>query len=128
MTSRMAPKKLKNELVKLARNPRDAFYLPFTMRMLSSWRIPEMEALLISYSSVNSITPQDVGITESEKPYFPPFEFIKRELIFTAIAGLKYYPSAEALDIITALAADSDPDIKVAAQKTLKALKNNIHI
>ena len=65
---------------------------------------------------------QNIGIYDSEQPYFPPFEFIKRELLFTAIDGLKYYPSAEARDIIIPLANSADKDIQSAAKRTLKAL------
>jgi len=34
----LKPKRLQNELLKPAHDPRNAFYLPFTMRMLASWK------------------------------------------------------------------------------------------
>lgn len=58
----LRPKKLAKELTALAHGPRDAFYLPFTMRMLASWKLPEMKNLLISYAMNDWITAQDVGI------------------------------------------------------------------
>lgn len=46
---RLRPKKLSKDLVALAHSPRDAFHLPFTMRMLASRKLPEMKNVLISY-------------------------------------------------------------------------------
>lgn len=118
----LRPKKPAKELLALAHNPRDAFYLPFTMRMLASWKSSEMKPLLISYANNDWITAQDVGICNDEQTCSPSLEFMKRELKFTAIEGLKYYPSPEVTDIITSLAASADEDIKAAAKKTLKVL------
>ena len=119
---RLKPKRLAKDLIALAHNPRDAFYLPLTMRMLASWKIPEMKDILLSYSANDSFSDQDVGIYDSENPYFPPYEGMKRELTFTAIDGLKYYPSAEVREIITSFANSTDKDIKAAAEQTLTAL------
>ena len=119
---RLKPKKLKKELVELAHNPRDSFYLPLTMRMLASWKIPEMKDILLSYVSENPFSAQDVGIYDSEKPYFPPYEGMRRQLIFRAIHGLRYYPSAEAMDVITSFTTSTDKDIRSAAEETLKVL------
>lgn len=118
----LKPKRLAKDLIKLAYSPRDAFYLPFTMRMLASWKMPEMEDLLLSYAADDSFSAQDVGIYSSEQPYAPSFEFMKRELTFTAINGLKYYPSAEVIGVITSLTASSDKNIKLAAKRTLIAM------
>lgn len=118
----LQPKRLSKELLTLAYSPRDAFYLPFTMRMLASWKLPEMKNLLISYTMNDSITAQDVAISDDGKIYFPSLEFINRELKFTAIEGLKNYPSTETIDIISSLTNSADNDIKAAAKKTLKAL------
>lgn len=119
---RLKPKRLAEQLIDLARNPRDAFYLPFTMRMLASWKIPEMKNILLSYSANDSFSAQDFDIDDSEQPYFPPLECMKRELIFTAINGLKYYPSAEVIDVITSLATSADKDIRLMAKRILRAL------
>lgn len=119
---KLKPKRLAKDLMELARSPRDAFYLPFTMRMLASWKIPEMKELLVSYAANDPFSAEDVGIYDSAQPYFPPFETIKRELIFTAIAGLKYYPSDEVKKIITSFINSTDEDIKSAAKRTLIAL------
>lgn len=118
----LKPKRLKDELVQLVKNPRDAFYLPFTMRMLASWKIPDMKNLLISYLSDDNISAQDVGLGECNDNCFPPLSFMKRELRFTAIDGLKYFPSAETREVIMKYTAYSDSDIKAAAKRTLKRL------
>lgn len=119
---RLRPRRIKNELAALAFYPRDAYYLPFTMRMLASWKMPGFYDLLLSYLDGTCITAQSVGISDENERLFPPLEAIKRELKFTAIAGLKYYPSAEVTDIITSLAISADKDIQSAAKRTLKAL------
>lgn len=118
----LRPKRLSKELIELARSPRDAFYLPFTIRMLASWKLSEMQNILLSYAMSDSLTAQDVGICDDGKKYLPPLEFIKRELKFTAIEGLKNYPSAETSNVIALLSTDKDNDIRVAAKKTLKFL------
>lgn len=121
---RLKPKRLAKDLIKLVHSPRDAFYLPFTMRMLASWKLPEMKDLLLSYSAKDSFSAQDVGIYDNGQQYFPPLEFMRRELIFTAINGLKYYPSADVREIITTFTNNADKDIKLAARRTLTVLKN----
>lgn len=118
----LKPKKIKNDLTKLALNPRDAFYLPFTMRMLASWKSQEMRQILMSYIDTDWITAEDVGICNDGKEYYPPLEFIRRELKFTAIEGLKYYPSQETTDVITSLLGSGDKDIEAAVKKILKYL------
>lgn len=119
---RLKPKRLAKDLMELAHSPRDAFYLPFTMRMLASWMMPEMKDLLLSYCAKDSFSAYDVGIYDDKQQYFPSFEFMKRELTFTAIYGLKYYPSEEVKHVITSLAASTDKDIEAAAKRTLIAL------
>lgn len=119
---KLKPKRLAKNLIELAHSPRDAFYLPFTMRMLASWMMPEMKDLLLSYCAKDSFSAYDVGIYDDKQQYFPPLEFMKRELAFTAIYGLKYYPSEEVRDVITSLATSADKDIKLAAKRTLIAL------
>lgn len=115
-------KRIKDDLVKLAHCPRDAFYLPLTMRMLASWKVPEVETLLRSYSCASNITAHDIGISENGDTFFPPLDYIKRELRFLGIDGLKHYPSDDTCAIIRQYLFDSDSDIRSAAKKTLKSL------
>lgn len=119
---KLKPKRLVGDLISLARNPRDAFYLPFTMRMLASWKVPEMRDLLVFYAR-NRLTPSDVGIQEdTNQLFYPSLEFIIRELKFTAIDGLKHFPSPETRTLIAALADSTDKDIRSAAKRTLTTL------
>ena len=48
-----------------------------------------------------------------------------RDIQFTAIAGLKYYPSEETKSIIRELSANHDKDIQSAAKKVLKAYEKS---
>lgn len=116
----LKPKKLRNELLELIRNPRDAHYLPFTIRMLASWKLPEIEKLLLSYLDSENITNQELGIYDN-RTYFPSATFIRRELKFTAIHGLKYFPSDKNAKLIKRYTEDTDADIRVCAMKTMKA-------
>lgn len=120
----LKPKRIKNELVKLVFSPRDVFYLPFTTKMLASWMMPELEELLLSYSSNSNITAWDIGIIEKQDDYYPPLSFIKRELRLIAIDGLKNYPSKHVFKVIEQYIEDPDPDIRTVAKKTLKSIND----
>lgn len=125
---KLKPKRLKKDLVQLAHNPRDAFYLPFTMRMLASWKIPEIKEILLNYLESSNITAESVGIEESEKKYYPSLESIKRDLKFTALAGLKYYPTEEVVETILQYVFDVDEDLRIMAKKTLKVLEKKMKV
>lgn len=114
-------KKMANELVKLAHNPRDVLYLPLTMKMLASWKIPEMEDILIALLDDSSITADTVGLTEDPESYYPPLSFIKRQLMFIALIGLKYYPSEKNKELMKGYINSEDRDIQLAASKTYKS-------
>lgn len=81
-----------------------------------------MKSLLMSYAKNDWITAQAVGLRDDGQVYYPPLEHMKRELKFTAIERLKYYPSEETTDIITSFASSEDKDIKAVAKRTLKFL------
>lgn len=119
---RLKPKRLKKELLKLAYDPRDASYLPLTMKMLASWKLLEMKEVLITYLDSEKISAQSVGLKEGENNRYPSLERIRRDLKFIAIAGLKYYPSKETEILIKPYLDDSDKDIREAAKKTWKVL------
>ena len=122
----LRPKKLKEDLLSLAYNPRDAFYLPFTMRMLASWKIPVLERVFSFYLDSSNITYESVGLPEQSNNYFPPLPFIRRELKFTAIEGLKHYPSESIIKLVRECMSDSDKDICSAAKKTIGYLEKHI--
>lgn len=122
-----APKALKNRLVELLSNPRDAFYLPFTARMLSSWKIPEFKQVLISYLNSEDLKHGDVGLKNDGLIYFPSFDYIKKDLQFTAVAGLKYYPQDDTVSLLEnelkKAKAAADKDMKSAIEKSLKRVE-----
>lgn len=122
----LKPKRLKEELLRLVHNPRDAFYLPLTMRMLSSWKISEIKELLIIYLEGSEITLENVGLGDNEDGFYPNLNSIRRELKFTALEGLKYFPSVDIMELVKPYAINEDPDIKVAAKKTLKVIENKM--
>lgn len=124
----LKPKRLKKELLQLAYNPHDAHRLPFTMRLLASWKMPEMRDVLMNYANGNNITPETCGVLGNDQTQIPLdltqqfFEVMKRDLTFKAIYGLKYYPSEETERIILSFMDNPDVDIRASAQKTLKSL------
>ena len=123
--TKMKSRRIKRELLSLAYSPRDAFYLPLTMRMLASWKIPEMKDIMIGYVMGNIITHESVGLPLCSDNYYPSFDFMKRELIFTALTCLKYYPSEATVEIIYNCLNDSDKDIRIAARKSLSYIEKH---
>ena len=120
--AKIKSKRIMKDLVLLAQFPRDAYYLPSTMRMLASWKVPALKNLLMLYSSENNISAQDIGIYDLDNEYFPPFSFIKRELRFLAIDALKYYPCDDVYKLIERYVKDIDPNVRAVASKTIKYL------
>lgn len=117
---RLRPRRLKAELLELARSPRDAEYLPFTMIMLASWRVPQMHDILLSYADSDRLTPEDIGLDPNDdRRRAPSLETIKNSLKYTAIAGLKYYATPEAKAVLERFAASDDKDTRDAAEKSL---------
>ena len=122
----LKPKRLCDELIRLAYYPRDAFYLPLTMKMLASWRVPELEDIFVLYASGNNVSEQDVGLMNNGEMYCPTISFIKRELRFTGIDCLKYYPTNRALKIAQEYTKDKDPDIRFMAKKTFRKIQQQL--
>ena len=120
---KMKPKRLHRQLVDLICNPRDAFYLPFTMRMVASWKSTDIYKVLQRYAQGSSFTAQDVGLPENVKNYYPSVDAMDRGIRFSAIVGLGYYPSVETMEILAQCVRDSNDDISKAAQKVLKQLQ-----
>lgn len=120
---RLKPRRLQHELMELVCNPRDAFYLPFTVRMLASWRTPGMQELLLSYLDGKSVTGQAIGLYEKTENVDSLIEGIKRELTFTAIEGLKHFPTADTLLTLKRYVDSPDRDIRSAAMKTIKVFQ-----
>lgn len=116
-------KRIVSNLLDIVSSPRDAFYLPLTVKMLASWKIPELKELLILYSQPEGISMHDVGLQGDGQSFFPPFSFICRELRFTAIHGLRYYPAEDSLHALQTCMEDPDADIRIAARKTAAKIR-----
>ena len=122
----LRPRRLKAKLLQLAYCPRDAYYLPFSMRMLASWRLPECRDLLIGWLRREPATHEAVGLPQDDSGYAPTLQTIRRDLKFTALAGLKYYPSEEVLQLIREHTADADRDVTEAAAKAIRAIEKKL--
>ena len=118
--AKLKPKRIKDELLSLIATPRDACYLPLTVQMLASWKIPELQEVLISYLDGSDITAESVGLLADAEGYYPSLDFIKRQIKFSAIAGLKYYPCDKVKKLLMEYSADADKDIAQAAKKVVK--------
>lgn len=117
---KLKPKNLKDDLISLVVSPRDACYLPLTVQMVASWKIPELQEVLISYLDGSDITVKSVGLPADSEGYYPSLNFIKRQIKFSAIAGLKYYPCDKVKKLLTECSADADKDIAQAAKMVVK--------
>ena len=122
--SKLKSQRIQNELLNLMKNPRDAFYLPFTFKMLSSKKLSELEHILISYLDEKNLNCDILGIDNSDE-YYPSIKFIQRELKFSCIYGLRFYPSQNTLKILGDFLDTNDTDIKEATRKTVKYIETH---
>lgn len=116
---RLRSKRIKNELAVLVSNPIDAFALPFTIRMLASWRVKELREILIEYLEI-----QDSAMGEDLQKY-DNFDFICRELRFSALDCFKYYSSDEAGEIFNRYSENNDADVQRCAKDSLAYMLRN---
>lgn len=110
---RLRSKRIKNELAVLVSNPIDAFALPFTIRMVASWRATGLRKILIEYLEI-----QDSAMGEDLQKY-DNFDFMCRELCFSALDCLKYYPSYEVVEMIKRYSENNDVDVRRCAKNSL---------
>lgn len=123
--TKLKPKKYRKELMNYMIEPRDIFYLPLTARMIASWKKPEMYERMLKLYESYSITDNELGLEEGVEGYAPPAEFIRRELKFTAIDCLKYYPTEEVVEMLVKLLDHSDKHFRNAANKSLKYIEKH---
>ena len=123
---KLKPRKLKEKLLQLAHSPRDAAYLPLTMRMLASWKPPALREVLIGYLNTESVTHEAVGLPADDSGYAPSLETMRRDLLFSALNGLKYYPSEDVIGLIWPFTSSQDKDVASAAQKSMSAMQKRL--
>lgn len=123
----MKSKRIKDDLLKFARNPIDAFRLPLTIELLAKWKIPEMREILFVYLEQPADLSERLGINVSDtEEYDIILTHIKRELRFRAINGLKYYPDTEVYEKLKSLLSENDIDVKSATKKSIRRIENKL--
>ncbi len=63
-------KRMKHEPTGVVSNPRDAFYLTLTVRMLASWKIPELEQICFYFLDGSCITNDSLGLPDQDTNYY----------------------------------------------------------
>lgn len=116
--SKLRSKRIKEELLKLVKNPRDVYYLPLTTKMLASWKIPELKSILLEYASLESVVARSYGYWMN----LDDLEFTNKQLVFTVIAALKYYPEEDVIKVLKEFSQHSNPDVRQASKKVLSGL------
>lgn len=122
---RLKPKRIKKELFDLINNPRDAFYLPYTVRLLSSWKIPSMKELLIKHSNSFQISAEELGFYSGIDISSSYLVYMQRNLRMNALFSLRYFPSDETIRVVQNAIDDGDEDIREIAKKTFDIIKGD---
>ena len=115
---KMKPKRIVTEMLSLARNPLDFCWLPGTMEMLSRRKIPSFGDLLEHYVDHPEIIHDYLKKTDISSR-FSDEESLQKQLSrwngqgrYTAIIGLKYYPSQRVLSKLKLLETQIDTEMK----------------
>ena len=117
---RLKPKRLKKELTALVQNPKDAYLMPFTVRMLASWKAPNIKDLLMSFLDSSNINFDRFGTDEEQDPSL--LSYARQQLKFDAIYGLRYYGDPKPIKVFCD---SSDQDISLSAKKSLEYIENH---
>ena len=72
------------------------------------------------YIKQDNITAEAVNLPNEHENYYPPVSFMQKELLITAIQGLKYYVNKENEKKIYRFVDNNDKDIRMAALNTIK--------
>ena len=124
-------RKIKEQLLELAHNPRDVYYLFNSVKMLASWRIPEMETLLKEYIDSEHYTPEDFLIFDTDdKCVMNEFRVMKLYLNDVGLYGLRYYPTRDNYNLVASFLSSESELKRDLATKTLSKMnyfanKNN---
>ena len=124
---RLKPKKNKNQLMELITSPRDAFYLTFTVGMLASWKVENIEPLLLQYFHSDKISAEELGINDYDE-YYPSVSYIRDSLRYIAIDGLRYYPSEANYALIKSLLKSDNKNVIAACKKSLRYMEKKLYI
>ena len=111
------------KLLNLIKDPRDAYYLPITLKMMAHLRVEEVKDILIKFLNPAYIT-RKVGSIYKDELYDPCLTHIKRTLMLYSLEYLKYYSYNDVYNVIKKFEDSKDVEIQRVAQKTLRHLEN----
>lgn len=123
--STLKPKKLKMDLLDIVNTPRDVFYLPLTVQMISSWKLTQFKDLLFFCIRDGGLSLEDVGLPDDNETYYPSFETITRQLKFIVINSLKYYSTKDVLDFLFTFSSN-DPDLDICIKRTIAYISKRL--
>lgn len=110
---RLKSKRIANDLLELIRDPANAYALPLTLKMLSSWKYPCLLECLLGFVDFDNSCEAD------HLKAYHNYHFICRELRISALSCLRYYPNPEVLTLLNEYANDIDSDIRKCAENSL---------
>ena len=122
--ARLKPREYSAELFELSKNPYIFNSMPATMDLLASWRLPDFQGILLDYFT----HPQRIAEYLSEYSLNGQVhideEQIKKEINwwehsgkYTAISGLKYYPSEQTAAMLKQYADNLEEEMKAERGK-----------
>ena len=117
---RLQSKRIKNELAALLNNATDAYALPLTIRKVASWKMHGLRDSLIEYLEL-----QDSAMGKELQKY-DNFDFMCRQLRFSGLSCLKYYPSDEVIELLRKYSENDDTDVRHCAKKSLDYILKRI--
>lgn len=118
--SHCKPKRIKDKLVTLIAEPINAYQLPLTVKMLSSWKVPQCKEILLRYLHPENITAKELQIAEDVNDLTKRLLYRQKQLRCAAIINLRYYPSEEVILLLENIKFETDCDYVQAAEKSLQ--------
>lgn len=123
--SNFSSKKDKIKLLDIIKNPRDAYYLPLTVKMLSLLKNDEIKEILLKFLN-SSFVSRKIGTLYKDENYDPSLPIIKHKLLLMSIEYLKYFSTDEVYNALKKYENDKNLEIQRLAIKTIKHIKKGI--
>ena len=120
--SNLSNKTDKEKIVSIFENPRDLYYLPLTVKVLSKMKNTKVKEILMKCLNSSYIT-RKVGKEYNDEKYDPSLSLIKQKLTILSLECLKYYHDNETYNLIKKFENHKDSDFQKQALKTLKHLE-----
>lgn len=122
LLSSLVTKADKEKIVTLFQSPRDMFYLPLTIKILSKSKNEVIKDLLTKCLNPSYIT-RKIGKEYDNECYDPSLSEIKYKLTLLCLDCLKYYRDEQVIILVQKFEIHKDQAIQKQAIKTLKHLK-----